>query len=110
MELAEAIKKVKAEKLQENYMVLEFSYNNKYLLPHKDGVAILAALANAEKLSDSYGDPKRITEIERESVTTRFMSHAEYTRFKLAGLLHIQPDEVKEMMEAANNPTPKTAP
>ena len=110
MELAEAIKKVKAEKPQENFMVLEFSYNNKFLVPHKDGVAIMAALANAEKLIESYGDPKRIVEIDREHITTRFMAHTEYQRFKLAALLNITPTEVKEMMEAANKPTPPSTP
>jgi hypothetical protein len=78
--------------------------------PHKDGIAIIAALANAERLSDSYSNPKRITEVERDLVTTKLMSNSEYERYKIAGLLQISPDEVKEMMEAANKPTPPVTP
>lgn len=98
MDLAEAIKKVKAEKPKENFMILEFPYDIKYLVPHKDGIAILAALVNAEKLSEEYNKPKRIEEIGREQVNTRLMSHSEYTRYKIAGLLNISPDEVKVLM------------
>jgi hypothetical protein len=33
MDLAEAVKKVKAEKIKDNFMILEFSYDNKLILP-----------------------------------------------------------------------------
>ena len=110
MDLAEAVKKVKADKIKDNFMVLEFSYDNKLILPHKDGISILSALANAERLQDPYGGPKRITEVERDLVTTKLMSNFEYERYKIAALLQITPDEVKEMMEAANKPTPSVTP
>jgi hypothetical protein len=108
MNYAEAAKIVKAEKPKDNFMILEFAYNAKFIVPHKEGVAIIAAMVNAEKLQDGYGDPKRIVEIERDYLSTRWMSYAEYQRYKIAGLLNITPDEVKEMMEAEAQPKPVT--
>lgn len=110
MEITEAIKKVRTEKPKENFMIFEFSYNNSFVIPHKDGVALLAALATAEKLVDGYGEKKRITELERGQYTSRLMPYQEYERYKIAALLNITPDEVKEAMEALNNPTPSPTP
>lgn len=108
MEYAEAAKKVKAEKPRDNYMILEFGYDHKIVLPHKDGVQIISALLNAERLRESYGDPKRITEIERDAIKTQTMSYAEYERFKIATLLGITPEEVKEFADKANQPQTTT--
>ena len=104
MDYAEAVKKVRAEKPKDNFMVIKFDqdYSSGIVLPHKDGVALLSTLANAEKLVDRYSEPKRIGEINRDHVTTMSMSHQEYERFKIAALLDITPDEVKEIQEAAN--------
>lgn len=110
MEITEAIKKVRTEKPRENYMVFELSYDNKFLLPHKDGVALLSALATAEKLHDRYGDPKRIVELDRDQIVIKAMSYQEYERYKIAALLNITPEEVKEAMEALNKPAPSPAP
>ncbi len=109
MDINEAIKKVRTEKPKDNLMVLEFGYDHKIILPHKDGSTILAALLNAERLRESYGDPTRVTELERDMVKIQTMSYAEYERIKVAALLHLTPNEVKEMMEAANKPVAKTS-
>ena len=106
MNYEDALKKLKAEKPKDNFMILEFGYDTKFVMPHKHGVAMLEALTNAERLREGYGDPKRITEIERDSVISRVMSHQEYERFKIAGLLNISPDEVKEFADKAANPQP----
>ena len=104
MDIAEAVKKVRAEKMKDNLMILEFGYDHKIILPHKDGSTILTALLNAERLKESYGTPTRITEIERDRIKVQTMSYSEYERIKIAALLHLSPDEVKEMMEADNKP------
>ena len=106
MKYEEALKKVRAEKPKENFMVLEFGYSNKFLLPHSAGAAIVAAMAHAEQLKDGYGDPKRISGIERDAFRVGQMSSQEYEHWKMAGLLNITPDEVKTLMELANKPTP----
>lgn len=104
MDYEEAAKKIRAEKPKDTFMVLEFLYDCKYVMPHKHGLAVLGAMANAELLNEGYGTTKRIDELERDSVTSRIMSHQEYERFKIAALLNITPDEVKEFSEKAAQP------
>lgn len=98
MDYAEAKKQILAEKPKDNYMVFKFDteYSKRLLLPHKDGAALIALLANAEVLEEGYSKPKRITEIERDMVNTWVMSYQEYQRYKIAALLNITPEEVKE--------------
>ena len=108
MDYADAVKKVRAEKPKENFMTLEFNYDHKFVLPHKDGVALLAAFANAERLVDRYNEKPRIEGVDRDSVIARQFSASEYELYKVAALLNLSPSEVKEMMEAANKPTPVT--
>ncbi len=112
MNLEEATKKVRAEKPKENYMLVELASYTKFLLPHTAGVALLNALAIAERLQDSYGEPKRIVELERNSIETRMFSAEEYQRYKIAALLNLTPDEVKEaqLLAAQPPPTPSQPP
>jgi hypothetical protein len=99
MDITEAIKKIRAEKPKENYMVLTFNtgYDKKLLMPQKEAAALLALLSTAEVLSDRYGEQNRIIEVPRDLVITCSFSHQEYERYKIAALLHITPDEVKDM-------------
>lgn len=110
MELTEALKKVRAEKPKENFMLLEFSYNNKIIVPHKDGVAVLNALVNAERYQDDYNKPRRVVEVERDQFRSTALSYAEYERLKLAALLNLTPEEVKELMELQNKPPEPVTP
>lgn len=95
MEYAEALKKVTAAKPKENYMVIQFAYNCKIVLPHKDAISFMSALNNAEILEEPYNDQHRISEFDRTVIEARIMSNAEYTRFKIAALLGVKPEELK---------------
>jgi len=106
VDYAEAVKKVWAEKPKDNYMVIEFGYDCKFVLPHKYGVALIESMTNAERIADSYHDPKRISELPRDAVKSTLMSHQEYERFKIAALLNLAPEEVKEAQEKATQPPP----
>lgn len=110
MKYEEAAKKVRDEKPKENFMVIEFGYENKFLLPHKHGVAVLDAMANAERLQEGYGEPKRILELPRDAVISRLMSSQEYARFKIAALLNVTPEEVKEAQDKAREPQDQPSP
>lgn len=101
MEYKEALEKVQGTTLKENYMVVSLGYSNKLVLPYKDGVTLMATMTKAEQLHESYNEQHRISEIERGTVTSVVMSHDEYTRFKIAALLGISPDEVKPLPTAA---------
>ena len=95
MEYLEAVKEVRTKKVKENFLVIEFSYN-KIVLPYKEGMAFLSSLSTAEKLNDDYGGMKRIIPFERTLITTTLMSGEEYEQYKIAALLNISIDEVKE--------------
>ena len=97
MKYQEALKKVQTIKPKDNFMVIEASYNNKIILPYKDGVVFLTALNNAETLVESYGDKTRISGFGRDAITSRIMSHEEYEQIKISNLLNISVDDVKAM-------------
>jgi hypothetical protein len=96
MDYAEASKKVGADKPKENLMLIEVAYDKKLLLPYKDGVAFMAAFSNAELLIEEYGTNTRIGEIDKHSVRCAVFSSKEYQRIKIAALLGMSPDEVKQ--------------
>jgi len=99
MNLEEATKKVRAEKPKDNYMVIKL--DARVVVPHSDGMALLASLARAEKWPDYYSSNKHITEFDRNSLETTVMSPQEYDRHKIAALLNCTPDEVREAQQKA---------
>ena len=101
MKYEEALKLVQTKKPKDNYMLIEMAYDRKLLLPYKDAITLLSSLANAEQLNERYNEPHRIIGLERDSINTRIFSHEEYERYKIAALLNITPDEVKEHMKEA---------
>ncbi len=96
MDFKEAAKKVQARKTKENFLVFTFGYDTKIIMPHKDGVALIACMANAEQLHDPYGGKHYIGEMEKTKMQIGQMSQEEYERHKIAALLDISLDEVKQ--------------
>jgi hypothetical protein len=96
MNYQEAAKKVNAEKPKDNYLVIEFSFDEKLVLSSKDGIAIIAALANAEKFTNHYNEGDKITPLPQGAITTRSLSHKEYIKIKIAGLLGVKVSELVE--------------
>ena len=92
-----AAKKVNATKPSENFMVVQFFYNTKLILPHKAGLALLTALENAELFKDSYSNKYRIIPIEHNTVSTQFMSLQEYQQIKIANILNVSLEDVKNI-------------
>ena len=101
MDYLTAVKQIQTKKPKDNFMLIEMYYDNKIILPYKDGLAFLAALNNAEKLTEEYNKPHRIIPINREAVRTSILSNEEYENYKIAALLNISLDEVKEAALAA---------
>jgi len=104
MEYPEALKRVRAEKPKENFMAITFTVS-RIVLPHKDGLVFMQALANAEKLVGGYYDPHRISEIPPDEIVATPFSHQEYENYKIAGLLDITLADVKEMQAVLRKPT-----
>ncbi len=96
MDYKEAKKTVQATKSKDNYLVFTLSYDNKIVLPYKDGIAFLNAMNSAEQLIEPYNEKHRITSVSREQVRVTPMSSEEYEQFKIATLLDITIAEVKE--------------
>jgi hypothetical protein len=96
MDFKIASKKVQARKTKENFLVFTFGYDSKIVMPHKDGVALIACMANAEQLYDPYGGKHYIGEMEKTKIQISQMSQEEYERYKIAALLDISLDEVKQ--------------
>ena len=105
MNLEEAKKKVKAEKPRDHYMRLQIS--GEIVVPYRDGVQILSALVSAEKAPEYYKQ-YRISELSREAITSSVITYQEYDRHKLAALLNVTPDEVKEAEDLARKAQQQT--
>lgn len=102
MEYKEAVKKIQARKSRDNYMIIKMGYENTVVLPHKDGMSLIASLSAAEQYNDPYGKVHSITELDRNKITITTMSSDEYDRHKIAALLGMTLDEVKEHQLQAN--------
>ena len=89
-------KQVKAEKPKENLMVIPFGYDHKIVIPYKDGVKIIEALANAEVLKEDYGEIAYFTGIERHHLNPTLMSRNEYELIKIASVLKVDYKELKK--------------
>lgn len=96
MEFEEAKKTVQAEKVKENYMLIPMGYDHHFLVPYKDGIAIVAALANAEKYIKSYSGKTRISPIEKDEFHPTILSRKEYELIKIANLLQVDVETLKE--------------
>ena len=96
MDYKDAIKKVQNKKIKETYLVFKFGYDVKFVLPHKDGVAMISSLAAAEQLNDPYNAQHSIGPIERGKVEITQMSQEEYEHYKISVLLGITVSEAKE--------------
>ncbi len=69
----EALKKVQAEKPKDNFMLVNIGYDNNVIVPYKDGLAIVAALGNAQLLQEGYSEKTRITEFDRRTFNPKIL-------------------------------------
>ena len=83
-------------KPRENFMVIKMAYDFKLVLPHKTAVALLDSLAQAEQLYQEYNQQHRICAVEPNRITANVMSHKEYREYKIAALMGIKIEQVKE--------------
>lgn len=92
----EAVKTAQTMKPKEGYMVIEFGYSNRVIVPHKDGINLLLALNAAEHFEDNYSGVARITPFDRSKLSASLMSVEEYHQYKIAALLNIPVKDLKE--------------
>ena len=98
-EYQKALKTVEDKKSKSGYMVIEFGYSNKMILPHKEGIAILTSLNMAEHFDEAYSGVSRITPFDRTKLSAFIMSAEEYQQYKIAALLNVPVNEIKEYQQ-----------
>jgi hypothetical protein len=104
MDYAEARKKVRAEKPQDAFMIIQLDGSDKLILPHKAGVALLDAMTSAEKFNDRWRTSNsRIVPLESGYIVSSSMERREYENYKIAALLNVSVDEVQRL-EVPNLP------
>jgi hypothetical protein len=91
-----ALKKAQSSDTRGNFMLIKLSYDCTVCVPYKDGVSFMAALEKAENYHDRYSEPKRIDEWKKDAIETKVLSAQEYLRIKIAGLLHVKPEDLKQ--------------
>jgi hypothetical protein len=96
MEYKEALKKVQTEKQRDNKMLVRLDYSTSLLLPYKDGLVLMQALANAELFEMRYGSPARIKEFDDQTLVSRVISPKQYENYKISALLNIPVDKLEE--------------
>lgn len=97
MNYQEAVKLTDATpKLKDNFMVIKLNYDFMLVLPYKAGVAFMEAVANAEQLYQEYNKQHRICAMDTNRMQVNVMSHKEYREYKIAALMGIKVEEVKE--------------
>lgn len=102
MDYNEAKKIVNAAKPKDNFMLFEFAYDRKFLVPYKAGIALMEGLAQAERLQNGYSDLPRIMPLVAEDIQVRAFSHAEYEKYKIAGLLGLTKDQFNDIKTSEN--------
>lgn len=102
-DLNKAIKAVRAEKKAESYVRIDKEYNTFLVLPYKQGIAFMQALEGAEIFEEYYGNSPRTRPIS-DMFTMRPMSRQEYEDYKVAELLGISYNEVKQLREQHRKP------
>ena len=97
----EAVIKLNATKSSENRMIINI--NCRLVVPFKDGMTLMGALANAEKL-DGWVNTAPIVPVDRQTIETTLMDSKRYQQHKIAALLGVSVTDVLEAEEAAKNP------
>ena len=92
----DAVKKLQASKPKDNYLLCNISWDLKMVLPYKAGLALMEALAQAERLVEDYGKPPSIQPFDRDRINLGVLSAKEYEQIRIAQLLKVPLDTVKE--------------
>lgn len=94
---------------EENYLLFEFSYDHKVILPFTDGLKLLDALKRAETYSTrNYTNP--IILPYKGETQIHVISRKRYTNIKMAGLLNITLEELEKQQEQGASNDPLTDP
>jgi len=84
-----------------NFAIVNFGYDNRFVMPQKQALALLAAMEGAELMADSQytstteTDIKGITDIPAKTITVEVIPEQRYLNTKMAKLLGTSIDEIE---------------
>lgn len=99
MTYEEAVKKVKASKISQPYLLIKLDYNRKLILPYKEGITFIGTLEKAEQLVEEYSKPSRIIPLDSNALEVTILSQEMYERIKIAALLNIRVEDLAQYEE-----------
>jgi hypothetical protein len=94
-ELKEAEKKIPKEK-HESYFLIDVSYDKKFVVPYKQGIALMSAMEGGYYFMDNWEKPPTFRPLEGD-ITIRPISEEEIKAIKVAQLLQLSLSEVKKI-------------
>jgi hypothetical protein len=79
----------KPVKKESNYMVIQFpqDYGTRIVVPFKAGVALMAALENAERYVFKYSDESKISDLKADDIHTQIIGEIEYAEARLRSII-----------------------
>lgn len=96
-----AVKTSQTKVVKKPYMVINFSYGLKVIMPYEKGIALLATMENVEEFDEAYSGVSRIRPIDRSKLNASIMSSEEYQQYKVAALLNVPVTEIQEYEKQA---------
>lgn len=83
---------------KESYFLIQFNYDNGFVLPYKQGIKLIEAMEGAYLFRDKHYKPPVFKPVEDEFII-RLMSEDELTSIKVAQILNIGFSEAKGLKE-----------
>ena len=97
MTLEEAKEAIKTDTPDTNYLCISFGWNSEFILPYKDGLAMLASMAHVEKLSTGNKNVP-IESINSNNVSASIITANYYRQLKMATLMGIPYSKFQELI------------
>ena len=101
---SEALEAAKKIKPATGFIRLSLGYNLTLLIPHAQGMAVLAALDTAETLEEPYNKPPVIRGLRTSDITVGLASSEEVLRYRMAQLLNVPLDDLAHLKDQENPP------
>lgn len=101
MTLEEAQKAVLDNPSEENYLCIQFGWNNTLILPWEQGMLMVESMKTAQKLSNKEKDVP-IKDITGDTISFYCISGNDYREMKMATLMGMSLSDFKDMI----NPKP----
>ena len=104
--IKDALKEIKATPRKGSFLLMEFGYHLKLILPYTEGIQLMASLENSRAI-EGYGTDIKLLPTTRDKFQVTPFSAKEYEQLQVAELLNLTFKEVQKMYTSnETNPTP----